>query len=617
MSFPSVRDLLTPVSARPRRARLRPPAPGARLRLEKLEDRSLPSTLVVTNALDTGAAGDGSLRGEIAAAASGDRIVFDPSLNGQTITLAGGELAISQSLTIQGPGAGRLTVSGNNAGRVFDLTGSGANVTIAGLTIANGLAAQGGGIENPASTLTLFGDVLSNNQAVGAAGTDAQGGGVFNGSAASLRALGSVFTNNVARGGDGISGATAGTAYGGALFNRGTATLNGSTFSGNEAVGGSSTGLGGSGFGGAITNDVGGTLTVRAGNFVGNQAVGGTHGKALPPGNPFSVGDGAAIDNDAALVVRGSAFIGNQTHGGAGLTGTPGGNGGAGAIKSGSEDDDPAASATVTDSTFLGNEAIGGPGGVGAAGAQAACGAFLADHGVNVLSGCTFLGNEAVGGAGGAGANGGPGRAGALRLGPRDGSVSVVASDCLFADNDAVGGAAGSGGVGGLGEGGAIANVQISANDYTSTLTLRDCVLVDNEAIGGAGAVGGVGRGGAISNAGGPTLTIGGISTAISDSLFFGNGAQGGDGSAGNGGNGLGGGLFSDKTAVLTVTGSTVTGNEADGGAGAAGFSDGKGQGGGAYFAPGADVCIDLETVIIGNHASTTNDDVFGTFTNC
>lgn len=64
-----------------RRCRDRAHRAGPVPRLEILEDRGLPSTLVVTNALDTGAAGDGSLRGEIAAAAGGDRIVFAPSLS--------------------------------------------------------------------------------------------------------------------------------------------------------------------------------------------------------------------------------------------------------------------------------------------------------------------------------------------------------------------------------------------------------------------------------------------------------------------------------------------------------------------------------------------------------
>src|SRR5262245_19554404 len=79
----------------PQRRRLRP-------RLEGLEDRTGLSTLTVTNNLDSGA---GSLRAAIKAASSGDTIVFDSSLAGQTITLTSGELAINQSLDIEGPGA--------------------------------------------------------------------------------------------------------------------------------------------------------------------------------------------------------------------------------------------------------------------------------------------------------------------------------------------------------------------------------------------------------------------------------------------------------------------------------------------------------------------------------
>src|SRR6516225_5387287 len=43
MRFSFVRDFLTPVSARTRRARRRRPTPGIRLRVEALEDRCLPS----------------------------------------------------------------------------------------------------------------------------------------------------------------------------------------------------------------------------------------------------------------------------------------------------------------------------------------------------------------------------------------------------------------------------------------------------------------------------------------------------------------------------------------------------------------------------------------------
>src|SRR5262249_22586218 len=134
--------------------------------LEALEDRALPSTLTVLNALDSGV---GSLRDVIKKANSGDTIVFASSLNGQTITLTSGELGISKSLDIEGPGAGLLAISGNNASRVFDISQNQKTVavTIAGLTIQNGFASggDGGGILNVSSSLTLNNDVLSNNEA--------------------------------------------------------------------------------------------------------------------------------------------------------------------------------------------------------------------------------------------------------------------------------------------------------------------------------------------------------------------------------------------------------------------------------------------------------------------
>ena len=128
-----------PQQSRPsqRQRRSKPALPRQRtvLRLEALEDRAVP-TLTVTNLSDTGVAGDGSLRGEIAAANAADTITFQTGLSG-TITLTGGELLLNKNLTITGPGASSLTVSGNNASRVFDISNS-ATVTLAGLTIAKG-----------------------------------------------------------------------------------------------------------------------------------------------------------------------------------------------------------------------------------------------------------------------------------------------------------------------------------------------------------------------------------------------------------------------------------------------------------------------------------------------
>ena len=164
------------------RGQRRPHTPTRRVRLrptlEALETRDLLSTLAVTNLLDTGVSGDGSLRGEIAAAASGDRIVFADSLAGQTITLNPGlgPLLLNKDLTIQGPGADKLTISGNNATEVFDIPGG--TVTITGLTIADGKASfSGGGISND-GTLTITNSTLSDNHADY---SGFGGGGIVNG----------------------------------------------------------------------------------------------------------------------------------------------------------------------------------------------------------------------------------------------------------------------------------------------------------------------------------------------------------------------------------------------------------------------------------------------------
>src|SRR5262249_25281022 len=234
--------------APPRHGAKRTRPPRTVPRLEALEDRWVPSTLTVTNNLDTGVAGDGSLRGEIAAAQGGDVINFAPGLSGQTITLTNGELAITKSLDIEGPGAKQLTVSGGGASRVFDISG-GVSVTIAGITMTDGLAngsspvlaSAGGGILNFGS-LTLSGDVLSNNQAVGDAGTSPTGrvgaalaGGLANLGSGSLPISNSVFTANQALGADHSNGNAAGNALGGAIVSVTTASISDSRFTDNVA----------------------------------------------------------------------------------------------------------------------------------------------------------------------------------------------------------------------------------------------------------------------------------------------------------------------------------------------------------------------------------------------
>jgi hypothetical protein len=115
------------------------------------------STLLVKSAADDGSAG--ALRAVLAAAKSGDTNQFTSALDGHTITLTQGQLVVSQSVTIDGPGSGELAISGNAASRLFAI-GSGAKVMISGLTLTDGLATDGAAVLN-AGNLTLSQDLLS------------------------------------------------------------------------------------------------------------------------------------------------------------------------------------------------------------------------------------------------------------------------------------------------------------------------------------------------------------------------------------------------------------------------------------------------------------------------
>ncbi len=235
---------------------------------------SLATTWTVTSTNDSGA---GSLRAALGSAANGDTIDFSLTYPA-TIALTSGPLTIGASLTISGPGAANLFISGNNATTVFLVNG--VTATISGITIENGNAGggAGGGINN-GGTLTVSDCTFSGNTSQGYGG-----GAISNGS--TLTVSNSTFSGNSTVGG-----------WGGGIYNFGTATIINSTFSNNSAVISGQVG----GQGGGIYD--GGTMALVNDTFYGNSA------------NTAQGGGGAIWDKDGILTMKGT-ILANSPSGG-------------------------------------------------------------------------------------------------------------------------------------------------------------------------------------------------------------------------------------------------------------------------------------------------------------
>ncbi len=108
---------------------------------------------IVTNADDTGA---GSLRQVIADAPANGDILFDPAFFSVPRTIAlEREIGIAQNLTMNGPGANLLTLSGGNRNGVFRVPAGGLHVAISGATLSGGDAVNAGGAIVSGSNLAL------------------------------------------------------------------------------------------------------------------------------------------------------------------------------------------------------------------------------------------------------------------------------------------------------------------------------------------------------------------------------------------------------------------------------------------------------------------------------
>ena len=552
-------------------------------RLEAMEVRRLLSTVVVDTLTDESIANSTtSLREAIAIAVANDTIQFKSGLTG-TITLGGQELLLAKSLTIAGPSAGTLSVSANNASRVITVE-FGTKVVLSGLTIKQGRAGFGGGIQNTGA-LTLNNCVVSGNTAAGRNGT--------------------------------FESPSGGEGWGGGIYNFGALALNSTIVTGNAAIGGSggygeTIGVGAPGFGGGILNGGGGSVTLTNSTLSNNKAIGGSGSDNGFAGSNGSVGQGGAIYSDGADVyVTGGTFSSNSAIGGQGTSGDvdagTGGDANGGAIWANGD-------LTLKNVKFDNNAALAGDGGsvrdyyASLPGGSATGGAIYSASIEPSLTRCTFTKNTAIGGS-----HSGYGAGGAVYA-----TNGLNVTESTFDSNQVIGRDAEGldPTTGGAAYGGAIS---VSGG----VLTIAGSTLSRNSAVAGRGTDAVYWRGYEEPAADGGNAVGGAIAVAapafITRSTIAGNSVKGGAGGYGydpiyvpdgDGGDARGAGI--NAGAGLTLTACTIAGNTAIAGSTSqqgGGGADGQSVGGGVR----ADGNLVFANNLIATNIAGNGPDVSGT----
>jgi hypothetical protein len=282
------------------------------------------ATFTVTNTNDAGA---GSLRAAVSSAngdPAADTITFSGAGASGTIRLTSGQIDIQEDLTITGPGAGALTITGDaddsnspNAGdsRIFFTVPPGSTppfrqVTITGLTLTEGFANStpydpGGAIAASGTDLTLDHVAINDNVANGRAGGVLQQSG-------SLEMTNSTVTGN--------RGSDAGGMFTSSYSGYGGSDVSNTTFTDNHAGDLAPAGPYGFPRAGALNVVGGGTLD-------GLTVSGNTATETFPAYTPTGFGGGIVFNSngsDSAAVLRNSVITGNSAAGGAGGLGAQG-----------------------------------------------------------------------------------------------------------------------------------------------------------------------------------------------------------------------------------------------------------------------------------------------------
>lgn len=228
--------------------------------------------VVTTNANS----GPGSLRAVIAAVPAGATVTFAPSVV-SPITLTS-SIAIPRAITLQGPGAGALTLDGGSTVQLLYVT---APLTVTGLTFTGGYSGSyGGAIQVPgaATPLAVSDCAFTDNASV------MLGGAIY--TASDLTLTRSSFTGNRSNNGGGVTASGPNTVVTDSTFTSNRATLHygggfyayagmRTTVSGCAFVSNTSNNLGG----GLASHSVFGSMTLTNSTFSGNSAT--NYGSAI------------------------------------------------------------------------------------------------------------------------------------------------------------------------------------------------------------------------------------------------------------------------------------------------------------------------------------------------
>jgi len=230
----------------------------------------------------------GSLRWCINNAPSGSTIRFAQSLRG-IIELTGSDLAFGgKRLTIVGPGANQLTISGGNTDTHIHVSAN-AMLNISGLSFKNSETVGNAFLFNE-GMLTVTNSIISDNKTT--SNSNVYGGGIENLATGTLTVTNSIISKNAASSdSDGSSG--------GGIYNEGKLTVINSTFLNNSASAKQYAA------GGGISNNTVGELTVVNSTFLNNTV----SNSSSSSSNSGAIGGGIA--NFSKLIVVNSTFSNN------------------------------------------------------------------------------------------------------------------------------------------------------------------------------------------------------------------------------------------------------------------------------------------------------------------